>query len=97
MLMAMAAIVGAQQRKSPKIVEMVDGDPVYKLLEVGGIPAIDQPVFVVGESADRQMRPEEPIMGIVMDGDARAYSMWHLDAHEIVNDTLKGSAVAVTW
>lgn len=97
LLLATAMVTGAQQRRAPEVVDTIEGDPVYKLLEVGGIPAIDDPEFVTGSAAQAQMRPEEPVMGIVMGGEARAYSLWQLDAHEIVNDTIKGSAIAVTW
>jgi hypothetical protein len=96
-VLLVAAGAGARVRPDAQIVETIDGDPLYKLLPVGGIPAIDDPVFVVGEEANGQMRPEEPVMGVVMGDTARAYSMWQLDAHEIVNDTLEGSAIAVTW
>ena len=30
-------------------------------------------------------------------GQARAYSAWHLDHHEIVNDRIGKTAIAVTW
>jgi hypothetical protein len=30
-------------------------------------------------------------------GEARAYSLWQLDAHEIVNDVIRGSAIEATW
>ena len=39
----------------------------------------------------------EPVLGIVLDGEALAYSLWQLDAHEIVNDEIKGTAIAATW
>jgi hypothetical protein len=96
-LAAMAMLAGAQQRRQPEVFDTIDGDPVYRLLEVGGIPAIDNPDFVSGEAADDQMRPEEPVIGVVMGDEVRAYSLWQLDAHEIVNDTMKGNAIAVTW
>ena len=43
------------------------------------------------------MKDSEPVLGVVLNGEARAYSLWHLDAHEIVNDTLAGTAIAATW
>jgi hypothetical protein len=61
------------------------------------IPAIHEPTYLSGEQADRQMQDHEPVLGILLDGEARAYSAWHLDAHEIVNDRMAGSAFAVTW
>jgi hypothetical protein len=56
-----------------------------------------EPEFLSGDEADAQMSPDEMIMGILVDGEARAYSLWHLDAHEIVNDSIAGIPIAATW
>ena len=88
--------VGAE-RPEPKVVATIGGEDVYQLLPVGAIPAIDDPEFVSGTDADRQMRPGEPVLGVVIDDEARAYSLWQLDAHEIVNDEIAGRAIAATW
>jgi hypothetical protein len=85
------------QRPKPKVVATVGGDDVYQVLPVGAIPAIDDPSFVSGAAANAQMSPGEPVLGIVLDGEVRAYSLWQLDAHEIVNDEIKGTAIAATW
>jgi hypothetical protein len=74
-----------------------DGDPVYRVLAPGEIPAIEDPGFVSGETGDLQMSAEEPVFGLVIDGEARAYSLWQLDRHEIVNDEIGGVALAATW
>ena len=76
---------------------IVGGDPVYEVLPVGAIPAITDPVFVTGQEAVQQMSPEEPVMGLLYGGEARAYSLWQLDTHEIVNDEIDGTPIAVTW
>jgi len=86
-----------KERPRPKIVATVDGEPIYQVLPLGAIPAIENPVFVTGKEATAQMRPEEPVLGVVLDGEAHAYSLWQLDAHEIVNDTIRGTAIAATW
>ena len=83
--------------EGPEVVTTIDGDPVYKLLEPDRIPAVREPEFVTGRDADAQMVPGEPVMGLVIEGEAHAYSLWHLDAHEIVWDEVGGVAVAVTW
>jgi hypothetical protein len=85
------------QRPEPEVVATIAGDEVYQVLPLGAIPAIDQPEFVSGAAADRQMRAEEPVLGVVVQGEARAYSLWQLDAHEIVNDCIAGTAIAATW
>jgi len=90
-------VPGEAQRPKPKVVATISGDDVYQVLPLGAIPAIDDPTFVSGEAANAQMRPEEPVLGIVVDGQARAYSLWQLDAHEIVNDEIAGTAFAATW
>jgi hypothetical protein len=74
-----------------------EGDPVYSVLPPGKIPAIEEPRFLSGEEAAQQMAPEEPVLGITVDDEARAYSLWQLDAHEIVNDRAGGAALAATW
>jgi hypothetical protein len=84
-------------RPVPEVVATIGGEDVYQLLPVGAIPAIDEPDFVGGSEADRQMRSDEPVLGVVIGKEARAYSLWQLDAHEIVNDEIAGSAIAATW
>ena len=62
------------------------------------IPAVTNPVFVPSKEA-RWMLDEEPVLGLVdpVTGKAKAYSLWHLDRHEIVNDRLGSKPIAVTW
>ncbi len=98
LLIGLAATIPAEaQRPEPEVVSTVGGDDVYEVLQVGAIPAIDDPSLLSGAAANAQMSPGEPVLGIVLDGEARAYSLWQLDAHEIVNDEIKGTAIAATW
>lgn len=77
-------------------VREIGGDAVTRLLKADAIPAIDDPKLIRARDAVA-MADEEQVIGIVIDGQARAYSTWYLDSHEIVNDQMKGSAIAVTW
>ncbi len=92
-----AAQPGEAQRPKPKVVATIGGDEVYRVLPLGAIPAIDEPEFVVGKAADAQMSADEPVLGVVMGETARAYSLWQLDGHELVNDVIEGTAIAATW
>jgi hypothetical protein len=96
-VLALAAAAEAQQRPQPKVVATIAGEDVYDVLPLGAIPAIDHPSFLTGGAADAHMQADEPVLGVVIDGRARAYSLWQLDAHEIVNDQLAGTAIAATW
>ena len=61
-----------------------------------GIPAIDEPRFepaaAVSWLADR-----EPVLALDLQGQSRAYPVQVLTWHEIVNDTVGGIPVAVTY
>ena len=67
------------------------------LLPLDGIPSIDNPQFVTGAEAHEQYAPDELVIGIEINGDARAYSIPFLSGHEIVNDVVDGKPIAVTW
>ena len=78
--------------------QVIDGDPVYDVLPRDAIPAIVDPEFVTGKKARRIMANWEQVIGIVgPEGTAVAYSTWHLDHHEIVDDVVDGLPLAVTW
>lgn len=74
----------------------IDGDPVLRGLPRDAIPAIDNPVFVPADRADF-VAQDEPVIGVVLDGQARAYPTWLLNGHEIVNDRIGQHTIAVTW
>lgn len=72
------------------------GDRVHSFLGPDRIPAIDQPQWAPADAASF-MADDEAVIGVVIDGRAKAYSLWHLDRHEIVNDWFGEVPVAVTW
>ena len=61
-----------------------------------GIPAIDHPSFVAVADA-RGLAPPEPMISVAIGGEARAYPLRVMIWHEIVNDTVGGTPIAVTW
>jgi len=67
------------------------------LLPRDGIPAIDNPQFLSVSEANEFYDSDELIIGVEFNGDARAYSVPLLSNHEIVNDTVGGVKIAVTW
>ena len=62
-----------------------------------GIPAIDRPRFVTPGEAGKWLDRREPVIVFERDGDARAYPLQILMFHEIVNDTVGGLPVAITF
>ena len=62
-----------------------------------GIPAIDEPVFWDVDEADAYLDDDDVVFGLVENGVVRAYPQRILVWHEIVNDTIDGEGVAVTY
>ena len=61
-----------------------------------GIPSIDDPIFVpIAE--DTALSENEAVIGLSINGDARAYPIRIITWHEIVNDVVGGVPVAVTY
>lgn len=75
----------------PNWVEILSGGPPKD-----GIPALDNPIFVRA-SGKTGIDPTEPVITLEMGGQARAYPIRYLTWHEIVNDTVGGVPVAVTF
>jgi hypothetical protein len=62
-----------------------------------GIPSIDDPAFADVREGFAELAPTEPVVSVTVGDDARAYPLRILIWHEIVNDTVGGLPVAVTY
>ncbi len=89
--------LSAQKRPMPE--ERIGDGTMVTVLPPDAIPALTRPVFLSRAEAESLMHDDEPVLGLVdpVTGQARAYSLWHLERHEIVNDRLGGKPIAVTW
>lgn len=62
----------------------------------GAIPSIQQPGFVPGDEAD-WLDDGDVVIGVSSNGTAKAYPISILNWHEIVNDRVDGTPIAVTY
>lgn len=62
-----------------------------------GIPSIDNPQFASVGDAEAQFSDDFLVIGINVNGEARAYPHYILDWHEIINDDVNDVSVAVTY
>lgn len=84
---------------------VVSRDAIRKGIPRPGHPldvlvAIDRPEFHATPAeaeAHLGLRDEDRVIGVVIDGDARAYPTRILDRHEVANDTVAGRHLAVVW
>lgn len=62
-----------------------------------GIPSIDLPKFIFVDEASKQLSDAEPGIALEIGGATRFYPFQILVWHEIVNDTINGKRVLVTY
>ncbi len=62
-----------------------------------GIPPIDQPKFIENQLAAQWLKPNDPVIALEINGDARAYPLQILTWHEIVNDVVGKISVTITF
>ena len=61
-----------------------------------GIPAILKPRFIRPEKADF-LKSDDAVFGVKISGETKAYPIKILNWHEVVNDTIGGVPIAVTF
>lgn len=72
------------------LTQLLDGGPPKD-----GIPSIDQPIF--DTAATTPFQDDDLVVGMVINGEAKAYPFNVLNWHEIVNDTVGGVNVTVSY
>jgi len=80
---------------SPSLVptgDIISGGPAKD-----GIPALTNPAIETGKTANRWLKPNDRIMGVVIKGKARAYPIRILNWHEIVNDRIGVNHFVVSY
>jgi hypothetical protein len=92
----------ASPTSEPQVAETPEGKvtemPEYtwaQLLSRDAILPIYEPEFVPADQAG--YADDELVMGVAIDGEAKAYPVGLLNSREMVNDELGGTPILVTW
>jgi hypothetical protein len=64
---------------------------------IDGIPPLNDPAFVSAAGAAGWILPTDLVIGVEINGDARAYPRRIIDWHEMVNDTVGGVPVSLAY
>jgi carotenoid cleavage dioxygenase-like enzyme len=70
-------------------------DDFEQIIPRGRIAAITNPQFVPAPEAE--IAGDAWVLGVVIGGQARAFSLNILNHHEVVNDTMAGTSYAAVW
>ena len=65
-------------------------------VQIDGIPPLESAPMIAGTDAD-YLLPNEPVFGIEINGDARAYPLRIMDNHEMANDTVGGVPISLAY
>ncbi len=68
---------------------------VERMIPRGRIAAVTEPTFV--SVAEAEISDEAWILGVELNGQARAYSLNLLNRHEVVNDQIGENLFAAVW
>lgn len=74
------------------------GEPYHEMIQYrakDAKPAIMQPVLVDAEAA--VLAPGTKVIGVSIGGESRAYPLFMLNNHQIVNDQVGGTPISASW
>ena len=89
---------GESRGEEPRINVRIDDPKSYRfpqLIPPDGIRPVYEPEFESGVEVDLQA--DELVLGVAIDGQAKAYPISVLRNREMVNDELAGIPLLVTW
>lgn len=97
-------LVACQSQAQKKVLNgFVIENPIVPIDEIrvgnpqrDGIPALDSPRFVSAPAAD-YLSADDPVVGVVLNGQATAYPLKILTWHELVNDQVGNRAILVSY
>ncbi len=72
------------------------GEIVWGGVGWDGLPPLNDPKMITGDQA-RYLEPTEPVFGVSINGDHRAYPLRILDCHEMANDVVGGIPVSLAY
>jgi hypothetical protein len=91
-------VESASAESEPRKNVRVDDPNTYRfpqMLPMDGIRPVYNPEFEPGNQVD--LEEDELILGVAIDGHAKAYPITVLRSREMVNDELAGIPLLVTW
>lgn len=93
-----APVDGAQAQGTPPAKTATGGEPFHGMLQYRAKDAklaLVRPTLVPADEA--QMAGGVRVIGVSVNGESRAYPLYLLNNHQIVNDRVGGQPIAASW
>ena len=71
--------------------------PVVRVVPRDLISAVFDPVHISAADVGEQVGQATPVIGVSIGGESVAYPVAYLSSREVVNDTVGGKPIVVTW
>ena len=81
-------------------VQATGADFVYasrRAVRRDAFPVFNNPRMVKAKNVGDDVRRTEPVIGVFLGGQAKAYPISVMGVHELGNDTCGGKPIAVSW
>ena len=62
-----------------------------------GFPVLDSPCMTPATEVGGALRDNEPVVGVSIGKEHKAYPLSVMGSHELVNDTCGGKPIAISW
>lgn len=98
LLMGIACVAPLAAQESGKPFTEEDFDVHFRqVMERDGFPVLDDPPVVTVAEVTKRISANEMVIGVVVNGEARAYPISVMGTHELVNDTIAEAPITVSW
>jgi hypothetical protein len=68
-----------------------------RVLERDAFPVLTMPTMASAKEGDEALGPDELVIGLVVDGEAKAYPLRVMGGVELVNDVCGEASITVSW
>ena len=60
-------------------------------------PVLNSPEMADASAGDEELRADEPVIGVALNGESKAYPISVMGRHELANDVIGNVPIAASW
>lgn len=97
LLIVVWGTVASSQQRSRKVLGKKYHSSSFRAAPRDAFPVLYNPPMGTVEEGDRILKSGEWVIGIALNGEARAYPVDVMGFHELINDVVGGTPITVCW
>ena len=96
-LMFTQGVIAKNEQPSKQELEEEYFSSSFRAAPRDAFPVLFNPPMGKVEDGDRILQPNEWVIGIALNGEAKAYPVDVMGFHELINDVVGGTPITVCW